>query len=164
MLREAVGHVPGTAPPGQDGNAGLAAHRDTFFRGLGELKPGDVIRLTVPGKEYVYRDRFTDIVAPSETWVLNRTRNESLTLITCYRSLYWPGPEEIYRPRPQIEKRMDAPLALGRRFVIGFGLRRCPPRLWPAARFCLRCGPCCRPVRSRSRGLRLTLGCRLRLR
>src|SRR5439155_13139407 len=28
-LRRAVGHVPGTALPGETGNAGLAAHRDT---------------------------------------------------------------------------------------------------------------------------------------
>ena len=48
VLDRAVGHVPGTALPGQVGNTALAAHRDTFFRRLGELEPGDVIRITVP--------------------------------------------------------------------------------------------------------------------
>lgn len=33
----AVGHVPGTALPGQSGNVVLVAHRDTFFRNLGVL-------------------------------------------------------------------------------------------------------------------------------
>jgi len=31
-LRRAVGHIPGTAVPGQPGNVALAGHRDTFFR------------------------------------------------------------------------------------------------------------------------------------
>ena len=31
-LRGAAGHIPGTALPGERGNAGFAAHRDTFFR------------------------------------------------------------------------------------------------------------------------------------
>ncbi|MGA8440462.1 MAG: sortase [Candidatus Sulfotelmatobacter sp.] len=34
ILRVAVGHIPGTALPGQAGNVALAAHRDTFFRHL----------------------------------------------------------------------------------------------------------------------------------
>jgi sortase A len=84
VLRLAVGHVPGTALPGHSGNVALAAHRDSFFRGLGDVKPGDAIRVTVPGKEYVYRVKFTDIVAPKETWVLRPTSYEGLTLITCY--------------------------------------------------------------------------------
>jgi hypothetical protein len=33
-LRLVVGHLPGTAWPGQPGNAALAGHRDTFFRPL----------------------------------------------------------------------------------------------------------------------------------
>ena len=33
-LSRAVGHIPGTALPGNIGNVGLAGHRDTFFRAL----------------------------------------------------------------------------------------------------------------------------------
>ena len=33
-LRRAVGHIPGTALPGQPGNIGISGHRDTFFRPL----------------------------------------------------------------------------------------------------------------------------------
>jgi sortase A len=83
-LRVAIGHVPGTALPGQPGNVALVAHRDTFFRNLGELKIGDVIRLTVPGDEYTYRVMFTDIVNPNETWVLQPATGDTLTLVTCY--------------------------------------------------------------------------------
>lgn len=84
VLRLAAGHIPGTALPGEAGNVVLAAHRDTFFRHLGELKAGDLIRITVPGKQYVYSVRFTDVVLPDETWVLEPSTSESLTLITCY--------------------------------------------------------------------------------
>lgn len=44
-LRRAVGHIPGTVLPGQPGNAGLAGHRDTFFRGPGRIRKGDAIDL-----------------------------------------------------------------------------------------------------------------------
>jgi sortase A len=79
-----VGHMAGTALPGDVGNVVLAAHRDTFFRHLGELKPGDSIRLTAPGKQYIYRVSFSVIVNPNETWVLEPSSDQSLTLITCY--------------------------------------------------------------------------------
>jgi sortase A len=84
VLRRAVGHVPGTALPGQDGNVALAGHRDTFFRRLGGLKEGDLIRLTTPGGQYWYAVRFTDIVDPDETWVLEPSMGQTLTLVTCY--------------------------------------------------------------------------------
>ena len=84
VLDRAVGHLPGTALPGQVGNIALAAHRDTFFRLLGELKPGDVIKITDPRSQYSYRVTFTDIVKPDETWVLQPATGETLTLITCY--------------------------------------------------------------------------------
>jgi sortase A len=32
-LRRGVGHIDGTALPGEPGNVGLAGHRDTVFRG-----------------------------------------------------------------------------------------------------------------------------------
>ena len=84
ILDRAVGHLPGTAFPGQTGNTVLAAHRDTFFRRLGELEPGDVIRVTDPRAEYSYHVTFTDIVSPDETWILRSASGETLTLITCY--------------------------------------------------------------------------------
>lgn len=84
VLDRAVGHLPGTALPGQAGNTALAAHRDTFFRRLGELEPGDVIRITDARAEYSYRVTFVDIVNPKETWVLQSASGETLTLITCY--------------------------------------------------------------------------------
>ncbi len=38
-LAIASGHIRGTTLPGQNGNVGVAGHRDTFFRGLADVAP-----------------------------------------------------------------------------------------------------------------------------
>ena len=83
-LRRAVGHVPGTALPGEIGNAALAGHRDTFFRGLRDIRTGDHILLTTPGGNARYVVRSTRVVDPGEVSVLAPTRKSTLTLVTCY--------------------------------------------------------------------------------
>lgn len=83
-LRRAVGHVPETALPGEHGNAALAAHRDTFFRPLKEIRKGDRINVTTPDGTYEYRVHETRIVDPEDVWVLDPTREPTLTLVTCY--------------------------------------------------------------------------------
>ena len=79
-----VGHIPGTALPGPTGNVGLAGHRDTFFRRLGELKVGDSLRLRTLIRDYEYTVTGIRIVLPSATEVLAATESPSLTLVTCY--------------------------------------------------------------------------------
>lgn len=91
VLSRAVGHAVGTALPGQTGNVTLAAHRDTFFRHLGDVRPGDIIELKEPGHEYRYQVRFTAVVGPKDTWVLQPTGKETLTLLTCY-PFHFVGP------------------------------------------------------------------------
>jgi sortase A len=54
-LRRAVGHIPGTALPGQPGNVGISGHRDTFFRPLKDIQQNDIITLTTLLGEYRYR-------------------------------------------------------------------------------------------------------------
>jgi sortase A len=83
-LRRAVGHIAGTALPGQPGNIGVAAHRDTFFRPLRNIRRDDIITLTTLGGEYRYRVVSTRIVAPDDVAVLNSDGNQILTLVTCY--------------------------------------------------------------------------------
>jgi sortase A len=91
VLSRAVGHAVGTALPGQPGNITLAAHRDTFFRHLGDVRTGDIIELNEPGHEYRYQVRFTAVVGPKDTWVLEPTGKETLTLLTCY-PFHFVGP------------------------------------------------------------------------
>ena len=84
ILDRAVGHVEGTAPPGTDGNSGIAGHRDGFFRGLKDIVPGDAIELdTLNGKE-AYRVERTWVVDPEDVSVLDPTSTRALTLVTCY--------------------------------------------------------------------------------
>ena len=84
ILDRAVGHIEDTAPPGTDGNSGIAGHRDGFFRGLKDIVPGDAIELdTLDGKE-AYRVERTWVVDPQDVSVLDPTSTRVLTLVTCY--------------------------------------------------------------------------------
>jgi sortase A len=87
-LQLAVGHIPGTALPGETGNVGLAGHRDTFFRRLRNIRSDDEIRVTTPDGTYVYQVARTDIVQPNDIWVLDPTAAPTLTLVTCYPFSY----------------------------------------------------------------------------
>jgi len=84
-LRRAVGHIPGTALPGRNGNVGLAGHRDGFFRPLAGIRLHDEIRLTIEGGRISqYRVESTAVVEPTDVRVLDPGPRSSLTLITCY--------------------------------------------------------------------------------
>jgi len=83
-LRRAVGHIAGTALPGQTGNVGIAGHRDTFFRPLRNIQADDIITLTTLGGEFRYRVVSTKVVSPDNVAVLDSDSHEILTLVTCY--------------------------------------------------------------------------------
>jgi sortase A len=87
-LRKAVGHVPGTAFPGESGNVAIAGHRDSFFRGLKDVRRGDRIRLNTPDGNFEYRVDSIRLVKPSQTQVLAASKMPTLTLITCYPFYY----------------------------------------------------------------------------
>jgi len=94
VLRRAIGHLPETALPGEEGNVALAGHRDTFFRGLGEIREGDFVVLDSGGRRDRYRVSWTDVVDPSRIEVTLPTPTPSLTLITCY-PFRWIGPAPL---------------------------------------------------------------------
>jgi sortase A len=90
-LRRAVGHIAGTALPGQPGNVGISGHRDTYFRPLRNIQQNDIITLTTVLGEYRYRVVSTKVVSPDKIAVLEPSGNETLTLVTCY-PFYFVGP------------------------------------------------------------------------
>jgi sortase A len=95
-LRLGPGHLAGTALPGMAGNSVIAAHRDTFFRRLGEMMPGDSIY--VEGREGLreYTVTATRVVQPNDVTVLRTSANPHLTLITCYPIRYLgPAPRRF---------------------------------------------------------------------
>ena len=87
-LSESVGHVPSTPLPGHSGNFALAAHRDTLFRRLKDIRPDDVITFQSQNQTFKYRVQNTFIVKPSNVNVLRSDGHEELTLITCYPFYY----------------------------------------------------------------------------
>lgn len=83
-LDRGVGHIADTAHPGSDGNAGLAGHRDSFFRGLKDIAIGDTIELDTLDQTEVYLVERAWIVEPEDVSVLDPTPARALTLVTCY--------------------------------------------------------------------------------
>ncbi len=83
-LRHAVGHVEGTALPGEVGNVGLAGHRDSFFRGLKDIARDDRIKVETRERAYEYRVDSLAIVGPDDVSVLDASGGKTLTLVTCY--------------------------------------------------------------------------------
>ena len=108
-LQLAVGHVPATALPGQPGNVVLAGHRDSFFRGLSDVRAGDLVRLTTMQGVFEYQIDSTEVVGPGETDVLMPSTARSLTLITCYPFHYiGPAPRRfIVHAQPEGRSKED---------------------------------------------------------
>ena len=84
VLDVAAGHIPGTGLPGSSGNVAIAAHRDTFFRSLREIRPQDRLSFKTSIASFEYAVESTEVVEPTDTGVLRQTAGEELTLITCY--------------------------------------------------------------------------------
>jgi len=84
VLRHAVGHLSQTALPGETGNVALAAHRDTLFRPLRDIRLGDIVTFDIPGQQFRYQVDSTLVVSPSESDVLQPSTARKLTLITCF--------------------------------------------------------------------------------
>lgn len=83
-LNRGVGLIEGTARPGEDGNTGIAGHRDGFFRGLKDVIEGDVIEVETLSARQSYTIRRISIVSPDRVDVLAPSAEPTLTLVTCY--------------------------------------------------------------------------------
>jgi sortase A len=87
-LRLGVGHIQGTALPGEPGNIGIAGHRDTYFRALKDIRKDDEIQLQTAAGIARYEVDWIQITSPSDNGVLAPTTESSLTLVTCYPFYY----------------------------------------------------------------------------
>jgi sortase A len=104
-LRRAVGHIPGTAYPGDVGNVGLSGHRDTYFRPLKDIRQGDEVTVTTAERTYRYRVDSLKVVADDDMSVLNESSESFLTLVTCY-PFYYVGPApKRFIVRAHLERR-----------------------------------------------------------
>jgi sortase A len=87
-LQLAVGHIPGTALPGQAGNVAVAGHRDTFFRCLKDIRTGDAIQFSTLRGDFKYVVESLTIVEPDNVGVLAPSSVNVLTMVTCYPFFY----------------------------------------------------------------------------
>jgi sortase A len=96
QLLEGPGHLEHTALPGENGNAVITAHRDTFFRHIFQLETGDEIVVQRNGRAFRYEVTGKKIVKPEDTSVIAPSSDAELTLITCYPTYYiGPAPERL---------------------------------------------------------------------
>jgi sortase A len=95
-LNRGVGWIEGTAKPHENGNIGIAGHRDGFFRGLKDVQEGDRIDLvTATGTDTYWIDRIL-IVKPDDVSVLAPREKASVTLVTCYPFYFVGSAPERY--------------------------------------------------------------------
>jgi len=89
-LNGGPGHLPGSALPGDEGNAVISAHRDRHFRRLGELGIGDTITtrtLTDSVSWRIVSRRVVNREAPA----IRAEKGQVLTLTTCWPIGYLGG-------------------------------------------------------------------------
>ncbi len=79
------GHLASSALPGESGNSVILGHRDTHFRFLAELAPGDLLTIDRnDGRRYDFAVTSLDVVDAGKATVVLDTPAPRLTLITCY--------------------------------------------------------------------------------
>jgi sortase A len=94
-LNAGPGHLPGSAIPGQPGNAVISAHRDRHFHALGNVALGDtIITETLAGRaRWIVIAR--RVVASGEP-ALFAVNEPTLTLTTCWPIRYLgPAPDRF---------------------------------------------------------------------
>ena len=86
-LKKGVGHLPGSAHPGQRGNMYLAAHNDIFgeiFRDLDKLELGDEFLVYSGNLQFRYKVTAKRIIEPTDVSVMLPSTRPIATLQTCY--------------------------------------------------------------------------------
>lgn len=113
-LNRGVGHIPGTGRPGQEGNIGIAGHRDGFFRVLKDIGPGDTIELVTASRRDVYTVDQIVLVSPSDVSVLQARAGRSLTLVTCYPFYFIGSAPQRYIVQASVRNSDDNGMGSGR--------------------------------------------------
>jgi sortase A len=87
VLAGGPGHWPGTAMPGDPGNAVVAGHRVTHthpFLDIDQLQTGDQVIFTTAAGRFVYAITESFVVTPDATWIANPTPDSTMTLFACH--------------------------------------------------------------------------------
>ena len=87
VIDKGPGHWPGSAVPGQLGNAVFAGHRVTHsrpFRRINEMVAGDEIIFKMGNGTFTYKMTASQIVTPKDVHIVNPTDDATLTLFACH--------------------------------------------------------------------------------
>jgi len=90
VLNKGAWRLPETSTPDKGSNTVITGHRwkyrppseKTFYL-LDKVVVGDIFKIIWQGKEYDYKVISTQVVKPTDVWVLNPTTKSTATLITC---------------------------------------------------------------------------------
>lgn len=103
----------GTVNPGETGHVVLSGHRDTVFRGVGELKIGDRVYVRYGDYYFEYQIRKTWITHPQDRTVIVPHSEPILSLTTCYPFDYIGDAPERYIIRAElISMKKGDPIAI----------------------------------------------------
>ena len=123
-LQLAIGHIPATALPGQAGNVGVAGHRDTFFRGLKDLKTKDEIQFSTLQWRFQVRGRIAHRRRAGQcggTRSLIGERADAGDLLSLF----------LYRNRAQAFRREGPAGVAANAGTIDCGMMKSGPHGWP---------------------------------
>ena len=87
VIDNGPGHWPGSAVPGQLGNAVFAGHRVTHthpFLRINELVEGDEIIFKMANGTFTYKVTGHQIVTPKDVHIIDPTPDATLTLFACH--------------------------------------------------------------------------------
>ncbi|WP_085904706.1 class GN sortase [Kiloniella majae] len=93
-LAFAPGHLENTALPGQQGTAVYAAHRDTHFAFLENIKATDIVKVKDPkGQDHLYKVDNIRITKWDQSGITNQNSSKRIALVTCWPfDAQTPGP------------------------------------------------------------------------
>ena len=92
------GHLAGTPPPGAAGVSVIAGHRDTHFRFLRQLRPGDELLVTAAGgAPLIFTVTALSVVKANHSGIDPFARGTGLALVTCWPlTSLRPGGDDRY--------------------------------------------------------------------
>ncbi len=98
LLSRGIGHHSSTGHPGDSRQIFLSAHRDTHFKELEFVKPGDTILVQTTYGKFEYTVSHTKIVPATQTSVIRTEQldEDELVLMTCWPFNSWTDSSERF--------------------------------------------------------------------
>lgn len=95
LLQQGVCQYIGSVVIGETGNVVLDAHCNTFFLNLGDVKVGDEIVLETSYGKFTYKMKESTIFKDTNNALISPTKDDRLTLYTCYGNLLGPTEDRL---------------------------------------------------------------------